>query len=363
MHPDTEQTPWRILVVDDEEGIHGITRMVFRGYRFENRPIELISALSGGEAREILQSTPDIALILLDVVMESDDEGLRLIDFVRNTLGNQDVRIILRTGHPGCAPETEVIVDYDINDYLSKAELSASRLLTSVVVALRSYRDIESARRPSPTGSQSQTSDQQLLQQLGRQLRGQIEECQRQGRRLQQQELGPMVRDLLGNLDAGHSRIRNACLMLDEIPAPLLQLEVADIRQLPEQLSAILLPEARRRDWLLDYRLQPEMPERLRLAAGAALQLWLALTEYAVSRSEGGDLRLQLGYSCDDQRLQLSISSAATISEQGKTDDWDRHRLQQAERLCQRLGGRLSLAEPGIAGELLSCSLPAEPVA
>jgi CheY-like chemotaxis protein len=88
--------PWRILVVDDEEGIHGITRMIFRDYAFEGRLVELISALSGRQARELLRQHEDIALILLDVVMESDDEGLRLVDYIRDELGNRQIRIILR---------------------------------------------------------------------------------------------------------------------------------------------------------------------------------------------------------------------------------------------------------------------------
>ncbi|MFC6672615.1 response regulator [Marinobacterium aestuariivivens] len=153
--------PWRVLVVDDEEGIHGITRMIFRGYTFEDRPVELISALSGQQARELLHKHEDLALVLLDVVMESDDEGLRLVDYIRDQLGNRRVRIILRTGHPGYAPETDVIVRYDINDYLSKAELSASRLLTSVVVALRAYRDLVNAgplRKRQPTGKPHRTA-------------------------------------------------------------------------------------------------------------------------------------------------------------------------------------------------------------
>ncbi|MAC46765.1 MAG: hypothetical protein CMI12_07925, partial [Oceanospirillum sp.] len=126
-------TPWKILVVDDEEGIHGITRMIFRDYEFEQRPIELISAMNGAEAQAVLLQHPDIALILLDVVMETENEGLQLVEHIRHQMNNPDVRIILRTGHPGYAPEAQVIIQYDINDYLSKAELSASRLLTSVV--------------------------------------------------------------------------------------------------------------------------------------------------------------------------------------------------------------------------------------
>ncbi len=90
-----------------------------------------------------MRSVRDIAVILLDVVMETDDAGLKLVDFIRTQLKNETVRIILRTGQPGQAPERQVIVDYDINDYKAKTELTADKLFTSLTAALRSYQQIQ----------------------------------------------------------------------------------------------------------------------------------------------------------------------------------------------------------------------------
>jgi signal transduction histidine kinase/HPt (histidine-containing phosphotransfer) domain-containing protein len=134
--------PWVILIVDDDPAIHATTRMVLRGFTFEGRIAHFLSAASAAEARAILEATPEIAVILLDVVMESDDAGLRLVRTIRNVLNNRRVRIILRTGQPGQAPERDVILNYDINDYRSKTELTAQKLFTSVVAALRGYQDI-----------------------------------------------------------------------------------------------------------------------------------------------------------------------------------------------------------------------------
>ncbi|MFG1491752.1 response regulator, partial [Oceanospirillum sp. HFRX-1_2] len=176
--------PWKILIVDDEEGIHGITRMIFRDYEFEQRPIELISAMSSSEAQQRLEQDPDIALILLDVVMETENAGLQLVETIRHQMNNQDVRIILRTGHPGYAPEAQVIIDYDINDYLSKAELSASRLLTSVIVALRSYRDIQSAREQPAEVNKTAPHKDELLPELTRTLQKHLTPALKQSQRL-----------------------------------------------------------------------------------------------------------------------------------------------------------------------------------
>ncbi|MBK1841090.1 DUF3369 domain-containing protein [Azospirillum sp. YIM B02556] len=134
--------PWLILIVDDDPAIHATTKMVLRGFTFEGRPAQFLSAATAAEARGVLRDNPMIAVILLDVVMESDDAGLRLVRYIRSELNNRRARIILRTGQPGQAPERDVILSYDINDYKSKTELTAQKLFTSVVAALRGYQDI-----------------------------------------------------------------------------------------------------------------------------------------------------------------------------------------------------------------------------
>lgn len=141
--PATNETPpWRVLIVDDEPDVHAITRLVLRDTRFEGRRVEFLNAYSADEARVILARERSIAAAIVDVVMETDDAGLRLAQWIREELGNRLVRIILRTGRPGEAPERSVIVDYDINDYREKSELTDVRLLTMLVSALRSYRDL-----------------------------------------------------------------------------------------------------------------------------------------------------------------------------------------------------------------------------
>ncbi len=134
---------WKLLIVDDEEEVHLLTRLVLKNYEFEGRGLKLLSAYSGAGARQILRDNPDVAIILLDVVMEREDSGLRLVRYIRNEMENTNVRIILRTGQPGQAPEHEVVSQYDINDYKAKTELTAQKLFTTVTSALRSWRDIQ----------------------------------------------------------------------------------------------------------------------------------------------------------------------------------------------------------------------------
>jgi response regulator RpfG family c-di-GMP phosphodiesterase len=136
--------PWKTLIVDDERGVHDVTRLVLAGFRFENRPLAFLSAFSAREARDVLRLNPDIAVMLLDVVMETDQAGLEIVRYVREELGNHFIRIVLRTGQPGQAPEHDVIMNYDINDYKEKTELTAQKLATTMFASLRAYRDIMS---------------------------------------------------------------------------------------------------------------------------------------------------------------------------------------------------------------------------
>ncbi|WP_024953883.1 DUF3369 domain-containing protein [Sulfurospirillum arcachonense] len=133
----------KVLIVDDEEEVHLVTRTVLGEFTFEGKKLEILSAYSGEEALELLSKQQDIQLILLDVVMESDDAGLIVAKKIREELGLKKIRIVLRTGQPGSAPEKEVIDNYDINDYKEKTELTSKKLYTTVIASLRAYRDMD----------------------------------------------------------------------------------------------------------------------------------------------------------------------------------------------------------------------------
>ncbi|MFT3735662.1 MAG: EAL domain-containing protein [Rhodocyclaceae bacterium] len=133
---------WRVLVVDDDPDVHAATDFALRDVRILDRPIELLSARSAAEARDVMTRERDIAVVLLDVVMESDDAGLRLVKVIRDELRLSEMRIVLRTGQPGYAPEIQAIRDYDINDYKTKSELTRTKLFTALTAAIRSYQQI-----------------------------------------------------------------------------------------------------------------------------------------------------------------------------------------------------------------------------
>lgn len=143
-HPQLEAASpgWKILIVDDDPDVHSATRLALRSFQFETLPLKFLSAYSATEGETLMLTHSDVAVVLLDVVMETSDAGLKLAQQIREELGNQKARIVLRTGQPGEAPEASIMLDYDINDYQLKLDLSRQRLLTTIIMALRSYRDI-----------------------------------------------------------------------------------------------------------------------------------------------------------------------------------------------------------------------------
>jgi diguanylate cyclase (GGDEF)-like protein len=135
------QNTWKVLIVDDDKEVHSFTRLALHDFTYSNRPLEISSAFSAKEAKQAL-TNGYVAVVLLDIVMESSDAGLQVVEYIRHKLKDHLVRIIIRTGQPGEAPERYVIDHYDINDYKEKTELTTERLYTTMRTALSQYKQI-----------------------------------------------------------------------------------------------------------------------------------------------------------------------------------------------------------------------------
>lgn len=130
---------WKILIADDQEEVHLVTKLALKGMTFLGRPVQFLSAYGAAEAEKVLWENPDIALALVDIVMEDEDSGFSLVQTIREKMNNHLIRVILRTGLPDVMPEKEIMERYDINDYRSKTELTAPRLYSIVLSSLRTY--------------------------------------------------------------------------------------------------------------------------------------------------------------------------------------------------------------------------------
>jgi CheY-like chemotaxis protein len=150
-----ELPPWKLMIVDDEPDIHTIIPSSLEDFRFEGRGVVYVEAYSAEEAIRMIQEHQDTAVILLDIVMEHDHAGLDVIRYIRETLQNRFIRIILQTGLPDQAPEHEIMTQYDINDYKIKSLLTRQLLYTAIISSLRSYRDLCLIARQRPALEQA----------------------------------------------------------------------------------------------------------------------------------------------------------------------------------------------------------------
>ena len=151
---------WQVLLVDDDVDIHAALRLSLQDMLVEGVPLQLLDAYSAAEARELLARNTEIALILLDVVMETSDAGLALVQHIRQEKRNRTVRIVLLTGQPGYSPQREIVMNYEIDDYRLKSDLSADKLFTCVYAELRTYQALRMLEK------------KRLVEQLADELRG-----------------------------------------------------------------------------------------------------------------------------------------------------------------------------------------------
>ncbi|MBL8487882.1 MAG: response regulator [Rhodocyclaceae bacterium] len=132
--------PWKILLVDDEPDIHAALRLALYDIVIQDRPLRLLDARSAAEARALFAEHPDIAVVLLDVVMETEQAGLELVRHIRRDLQNRRAQILIVTGQPGYAPQRQVVTEYEIDGYRLKSDLTAEKIFVSVYAALRTHQ-------------------------------------------------------------------------------------------------------------------------------------------------------------------------------------------------------------------------------
>ncbi|SNS34646.1 MULTISPECIES: response regulator [unclassified Azospirillum] len=288
-------SPWPVLVVDDDEEVHVMTRLVLGRLRYKDRALELLTARSAAEAETILRQRDDIAVALVDIVMETDDAGLRLARCIRNEIANSDIRIILRTGQPGQAPVREVIVSYDINDYKSKTELTSEKLFITIVTGLRAYDNIRSARE-AESASRLKSA---FLAAMSHEIRtpmngvlGMLELLGHSSLTAEQREMLETARDSAGTL----LHIIDDILDFSKIEAGRMDIErqPLDIHALMEGVAETLAPAARKKGIALHLHICPTIPPSLLGDPVRLRQVLFNLAGNAVKFTERGHVAIRL---------------------------------------------------------------------
>ena len=163
--------PWKVLVVDDDSSVIAVTKQVLDGFVFEGRGLMLLSAMSGKQAKTVLQEHTDIAVALLDVMMETDHAGLNLVKFIRQEFSYLSLQVLIRTAQAGQFPEDEVFEQYEINDFLEKGDLTSMRLRTAIRSGLRGYRQSQELIIAKKKAEEANRLKKELLANMGHEFR------------------------------------------------------------------------------------------------------------------------------------------------------------------------------------------------
>jgi DNA-binding response OmpR family regulator len=117
----------RILVVDDNEDILEILKLILEGYDYE------VMTLADGHllASEIREYKPD--LILLDIML-GDMDGRELCKMLKSNIETHDIRVILISAShglserfkPSDAPDDFLAKPFDISELLDKVQTQLS---------------------------------------------------------------------------------------------------------------------------------------------------------------------------------------------------------------------------------------------
>lgn len=146
MATETGHVPWLVLVVDDEDSMREMIRIWLRDLTYQGRPVEVLEATSKLEALQVLRRTPEVAVVLLDQVLEGPNDGIETALYIRRTLGLRETRVILNTALDQALPKLDVLQREEVNDIQYKNELSLQKLQALVITNLRNYRDLINLR-------------------------------------------------------------------------------------------------------------------------------------------------------------------------------------------------------------------------
>jgi signal transduction histidine kinase len=381
-----------VLVVDDDEYVHQLTQMVLRGFTFEECPIRLASAMSAKEAISYLEEHDDVAVALVDVVMETDNAGLELVNHIRNNFNNNEVRLLIRTGQPGAAPEESVFQDYDINDYLSKTDLTAHKLRMTLLNALRSYRDIRHAgdlqkkimlaEQDSQAAAAASEAKSQFLAHMSHEIRTPLNGIIGIADILSQTDLNDIQNQYVNTIHSSGEAllsIINDILDFSKIEAGKLELEQIDfsLAEHAQSLKNLFIVQLTDKNLIFKTQIDPKIPLFLKGDPLRIKQILLNLISNSIKFTRAGSIELSInlinpepnlvlkfdvkdtGIGIPQNKLNLLFEAftqvdSSTTRKYGGTGLG----LQISKRLVETMGGKIHVTSEIDGGSTFSFTLP-----
>lgn len=317
---------WKVIVVDDEPDIHEITRISLKGFKFGGKNLELINAKSAAEAREIFKKEQDIAVAMIDVVMETEDAGLQLVKYIRNELHLKNVRLIIRTGQPGTAPERYVIDHFDIDGYKEKTDLTAQKIYSVLTAAIKSYSDItaieknivqmqiEALKREKRAAEAANRAKSEFLANLSHEIRTPISIIIGVSRLIRETILTKEQKqytDMIADSSEILLSLVEDILDFSKIEAGKVELESIDfdLKELIRKITDMLKIKASEKGLSLNYHIFEDVPCLLKGDANRLRQIILNLINNAVKFTQKGGISLTIENFYPPQTAEISKDS------------------------------------------------------
>ncbi len=310
---------WKVLTVDDERSVHDVTKIVLDGELMEGAELQLLNAYSAKEAKEQLKEHPDTAVILLDVVMESETAGLELVQYIRESLGNQQIRIIIRTGQAGQSSMRDAVIQYDIDGYQEKTELTSDELFAVVYAAIRAYRRMDLLDQSRIAAEAAKVSKDQFIANMSHQLRTPIHGVLGFAQLLAQDgRLDPEQQEQLANIkQSGETLLDLVNTILDVSKLELDQLQLREERFDLDQLMAELERQSQEKISNDQVRLEMDIPNALGKVVGDANKvrsIFTHLLKNAIQHTSSGliSVAVSTAEDADEVRLHAKVSDTGT---------------------------------------------------
>jgi signal transduction histidine kinase len=138
-HQPTHTQKWKVLITDDQELIHVMIKHYLSDYQYQGAGLQFVDAFTGKEAMKILKEQSDIAVIVLDVMLEEADMGFKVVQYIRETLNNKLVKIIMLTGKLDFDNAQNFFMKYDIDMFCPKHDLD--KIFFMITSTLRAYNN------------------------------------------------------------------------------------------------------------------------------------------------------------------------------------------------------------------------------
>jgi len=331
----SSEPPWKIMIVDDEADVHRMTERVLEDITFDGIGFIYFNAYSGKEAKELIEEHPDTALILLDVVMRTENDGLKVVEFIRSDIQNKFVRIILRTGQPGQAPERKVITDYDIHDYKLKSMLTDQALYTAVISALRTYRDLRiiekkhnELEKALADAEAAQKARYQILANINHEIKTPLQGILGFTEILMISETNEDNREYLGHIKhsaEGLHKVLTNVLELTELVGSSWELNDASIifREYIDQIMDTIQTQAEWKSIMVAYDVDKRIPESIIIDPKRLRQVMMNLLINAVRYTDDGTVSLTVELNPDNHLYFVIKDTGTGIPKENQSQIFD----------------------------------------